>query len=101
MGGCDAFILPSHIEGMSNALLEAMAMGLPCIASNVGGIPNVIEDNINGILMEPKNIKQMAEKILLIKNDPVLRIKISNNAVKSVHKNHNLKNAITVLSELL
>ncbi len=52
---CDIFLLPSLKEGLPYALLEAGAAGLPCIASNVGGIPEIIESGISGILIDPKD----------------------------------------------
>ncbi|TAL20501.1 glycosyltransferase family 1 protein, partial [Patescibacteria group bacterium] len=56
MDGFDFFALPSLKEGLPFALLEAMEAGLPCLATNVGGISEIIEDEKNGWLAEPKNL---------------------------------------------
>jgi glycosyltransferase involved in cell wall biosynthesis len=62
--GADIFVLPSLSEGISNSLLEAMAAGLPCIATNVGGSGETLgQDNNYGILVEPGNIDQLSEAI--------------------------------------
>lgn len=65
----DVFALPSLAEGLSNVLLEAMATGLPCIATRVGGNVDLIEDGINGLLVEPRNPNQLAEGILRLLQD--------------------------------
>lgn len=60
----DVFIFPSWgYEGMSRALLEAMACGLPTIANVVTGVSEVIEDGINGLLVEPRNVADLVQKI--------------------------------------
>ena len=60
----DIFIFPSWgYEGMSRALLEAMACGLPTIANAVTGVSEVIEDGINGLLVEPRNVADLVRKI--------------------------------------
>jgi glycosyltransferase involved in cell wall biosynthesis len=60
----DIFIFPSWgYEGMSRALLEAMACGLPPIANVVTGVSEVIEDGINGLLVEPRNVADLVRKI--------------------------------------
>jgi len=51
----DIFIFPSENESLSNALIEALACGLPCLASNIGGIPDTVKDNQNGYLLPPQN----------------------------------------------
>ena len=53
------FIHPSHTEGLPNAVIEAMASGLPVIATKVGGITELIEDGINGLLIEPSSPREL------------------------------------------
>src|SRR5260370_31358810 len=57
-------------EGMSNTLLEAMACGLPVFATNVGGNPEIIEDNLNGSLFAPGDVEWLANKLQLLASDP-------------------------------
>lgn len=80
MSKADIFLLPSKWEGMPMTLIEAMATGLPCIAYPVGGIPDMIEDNITGLL--PKNVEELSECILKLSNNEKLRKKIGGNAQK-------------------
>ncbi|WOA33079.1 glycosyltransferase family 4 protein [Alloalcanivorax xenomutans] len=68
----DLFVLPSHTEGMPRALLEAMALGLPCIASNVGGVPEVLEPNC---MFAPASIDELARTIKVFMVDEGLRRK--------------------------
>lgn len=60
----DIFVLPSQAEGISNTILEAMATGLPVIATNVGGNSELVEDGIGGELIPPGDYEAMSEKIL-------------------------------------
>ena len=60
----DILILPSYAEGLPISILEGMSFGLPIIASNVGGIPEIVTDNVNGKLIEPGNLKQIELAIL-------------------------------------
>jgi len=69
----DLFVLPSFNEGISNTILEAMATGLPVIASNVGGNPELVEDGVNGYLVDPRDPARMADKIMDYFKDPDIR----------------------------
>lgn len=72
LSGIDIFAFPSLWEGLGLAALEAAAAGKPIVASRVGGIPEIISDGETGILVEPKNVKSLAdglERVLLGKID--------------------------------
>lgn len=62
----DLFVLPSRYEGMSNALLEAMACGVPVIASDIPGNNDIIRDGYNGLLFEDNNVEFLAKTITVI-----------------------------------
>ena len=80
----DIFVLPSLSEGTPMALLEAMSKGRPVIASRVGGVPMVVDDNITGFLVEPGNSAAIAEKIRYIKENEEIRNKMSMEVSKAV-----------------
>lgn len=63
-------MLPSVAEGMSNSLLEAMATGLPCVASAIGGNTDLIADGINGRLLDPRDPRALASSLLGLIDDP-------------------------------
>lgn len=77
---CDAFVLPSYNEGMANALLEAMASGLACIVTDVGGHREVIEDKIDGLLIEPQSVTDIVAAIQTLVTDDALRTSMGANA---------------------
>src|SRR5262249_41440467 len=87
----DLFVLPSHSEGFSNALLEAMSLGLPCIACCVGGNLDAIQHNISGLLVAPKHPFDLAHAILTLANDPQLRGRLGHNAQQLVRRHFSLK----------
>ena len=64
----DFLIVPSRIEGLPLVVLEAMALEIPCIAAQVGAIPTVISDGVNGYLYKSGNLNQLLEKVDLLSN---------------------------------
>lgn len=72
----DIFVLPSYAEGMPVALLEAMAFGLPVIVSNVGGIPAVVTNEVEGFLITAGNRVQLTSVLKQLISNPELREKM-------------------------
>lgn len=84
LGETDIYIQPSIREGMPRTILEAMAMKLPVITTNVSTIPGTVINDFNGLVVEPENADQLEKAIIkLIKNDK-LRKKVVNNAYADV-----------------
>lgn len=77
----DAFVFPSRSEGMGSILIDVMAAGVPIVASNVGGIPDLISDKENGLLIENGDYSALAEKLIEIKNDVGFREALVSNAL--------------------
>uniref|UniRef100_A0A832G325 Glycosyltransferase family 4 protein n=1 Tax=Ignavibacterium album TaxID=591197 RepID=A0A832G325_9BACT len=83
------FVIPSRSEGFPNALLEAMAAGLPCIAFDfIAGPRDIITDGINGIIIEDGNIDALARAIDELVADPKKRLSLGKNALSVREKFH-------------
>jgi len=80
----DLFVLPSREEGLGSSILDAQAVGVPVIASKTGGIPELIKNGVNGILVTVDDSQQLADRILELKLNPKLRQKLSKEAQTSV-----------------
>ena len=76
----DIFITTSLSDGTPVSVLEAMASGLPCIATSVGGIPEWIEDKVTGLLVKPGSPDQVAKALLTLASDPSLREQLGTSA---------------------
>jgi glycosyltransferase involved in cell wall biosynthesis len=81
---CEVFVLPTLFEQMPYVLIEAMAFAKPVVASRVDGIPLIIEDGVNGLLVEPRDEAGLAGQILRLLQDPKARLQLGTQARKSV-----------------
>jgi glycosyltransferase involved in cell wall biosynthesis len=86
----DVFILPSRAEGLSNALLEAMACGLPVITSNIPANIEVIEHERNGLLFTVEDSKSLADAVTSLINSTELRERLGKAARQTVEKQYGL-----------
>ena len=81
----DIYLMPTtRQEGLPLTILEAMANGLPVIASDIGGIPQVIEDEGDGLLVKPGDVSELINAIRILKNDEDMRLKLSKAARKTI-----------------
>lgn len=87
--GARFLVFPSiWFEGCPLALLEAMANGLPVIAARIGGIPELVEDGVTGLLFEPGNEKELAQKMTELWDDPERCSKMGTQARRKARRNH-------------
>jgi glycosyltransferase involved in cell wall biosynthesis len=84
----DIFVFPSHYEGMPMAILEAMASGLPVIATTVGGIPDLIANGVNGFLIPPKVPLELSKAIENMCKDARLRSEFGNRNILMAQDYH-------------
>jgi len=88
LGVADIFVFPSRREGFPNALLEAMASGLSPVASEIGGVVDLIKNGKTGLLFPPEDSQTMADKIQFLLNNPEVRVRIGQKARTHVLENY-------------
>lgn len=76
MQTCDVLALPSYREAMPMAILEAMAAGLPVVATDVGGVSEIVVDGYNGFLVAPGDVEALAHRLIFLAAQPELRRKM-------------------------
>ncbi len=86
----DVFLLASHWEGCPASILEAMAAGVPVVATRVGGIPELVEHEVTGLLIPPKKPFALKDALVRLYENPSLAAQISHHARRTVEKHFSL-----------
>jgi len=96
----DLFMLTSFSEGTAMTLLEAMACSLPCIVTNVGGNPEIVEDQRTGFIIPVNDEKALSDKISILMNDNVLRKQIGSAGRKRFEENFTVEKMVRAYEKL-
>lgn len=90
----DIFVLPSLKEGLPYTIMEAMFAGLPVVATNVGGIPDLVEHKKTGLLMAPKDVNALAQMLQALIQSKKMREEFGNRASKTIETKFTLRDMI-------
>jgi sugar transferase (PEP-CTERM/EpsH1 system associated) len=100
LAAMDVYVLSSVIEGISNSLLEAMASGLPAVATAVGGNPEVVVDGESGILFPAGDFNRLADQLFLLRQQPDLRARLSQQARRRVREEFSIDSMVRSYREV-
>jgi len=98
--GADFLVNPSLSEGLPNILLEAMAMKVPCVATDVGGVCEIIKDGSSGLLVPSKSPEKLAEAIVKISNGEKLSSTIIENGYKTINDKFSFGSQFATIKEV-
>lgn len=96
----DVVVVPSRTEGQGLVALEAMALGVPVVASRVGGLPEVVEDQLTGLLVPPDDWEALADALLRLAMDPSLRARLGEAARLRVRERFSIETLLDRMAEL-
>lgn len=94
------FALPSHAEGVPMALLEAMSCGLPVVTTPVGGIPEVVQNGRNGLLVTPQDIDALERALTTLLESPAERERLGSEAHETIARNFSLSATLDKLAAI-
>lgn len=97
---CSLFVLASRSEGMGRVLVEAMARGRARVGANVGGIPSVIDDGVDGLLFESENVDDLADKLINLLSSEAKRERLAVNGLARFEREFTLENYASRASSL-
>jgi colanic acid/amylovoran biosynthesis glycosyltransferase len=96
----DLFVLPSFAEGIPVVLMEAMAMEIPCVTTHITGIPELIRDRIDGLLITPSSVEELAAAIMRLIDDSQLRRQLGTSARQRVLEHFDLRRNTAQLASI-
>ena len=96
----DVFVLPSYFEGLPRSVAEAMAAGLPVVATAVSGTPELVDDGVTGLLVPPKDYDALGSAILRLKDNKELACSLGNAGRKKAYENYDVNNIVSQLANL-
>lgn len=96
----DIYILPSYNEGLPISILEAMAIGLPVITTPVGGIPEAVENGVNGFLIQPGDYAALAQRIDSLAENPDLRKQMGRQSYRIAKEKFDIETVIKQLQDI-
>lgn len=100
MKKCSVFVLPTYFEGQPISLLEAMAEGMTVISTEVGGIPQIVSDGQEGILIPPKDTQKLYESICTLLDSPGLKEEYGVRARKRIIEHYNIADRVSELTKI-
>jgi glycosyltransferase involved in cell wall biosynthesis len=96
-----AFVLTSHQEGLPLSILEAMACGLPCVVTDVGGNAEVVADKLNGLVVRPGSSDEVAMAILYLIDHPQERARMSEVAIAKVREQFDIETTMAAIKRVI
>ena len=100
LGKSDIYILPSYNEGLPMSLLEAMSWQIPVISTNVGGIPELIRDGVDGLIVKPGNIDQIEEALMKLIDSKAERVRLGKNSKSRIESDFSDKVILPKLNKI-
>ncbi len=101
LSALDLFVLPSLEESLPLSILEAMAGGLPVVATTLGGVREVVSDGETGILVRPRDVDALADAILSLLADPERRRRFGEAGRRAVTAHHSIETQVSAIEEVL
>ncbi len=99
LGACDAFVMASNNEGLPVAIMEALALGLPICATSVGGIPEAVNEGVEGLLVPPSDPESLAAALTRLATEPALRDQLAAGARKAGER-YDIRIAVTRIEQI-
>jgi glycosyltransferase involved in cell wall biosynthesis len=104
LAALDVFVLASHLEGLCTSLMDAMAAGLPVVATSAGGIPEVVQDRRTGMLVPPRDPRALAAALVAVLADGALRARFGRagrEAVRRFDRRNTVERTLEVYRQVL